>query len=72
MNTQEVQNMMPLSKEEHRCYQAILEAELLMATGCTEPIAIAYASALRAQFWVVSRRKFACCAAETSSKMSKA
>lgn len=46
MNTQEVQNMMPLSKEEHRCYQAILEAELLMATGCTEPIAIAYASAL--------------------------
>lgn len=39
--------MSPLKQEKRACkYQAILKAELLTATGCTEPIAIAYASAL--------------------------
>ena len=37
---------MPLSKELCKAYTAILKEELLVAMGCTEPIAIAYAAAI--------------------------
>ena len=37
---------MPLSKELTQAYTQILKEELLVAMGCTEPIAIAYAAAI--------------------------
>jgi len=37
---------MLLSKEIHKAYTAILREELLVAMGCTEPIAIAYAASI--------------------------
>ena len=37
---------MPLTKEKNEAYIAILKEELLVAMGCTEPIAIAYAAAI--------------------------
>ena len=37
---------MPLSEAQCRAYTAILKEELLVAMGCTEPIAIAYAAAI--------------------------
>ena len=43
-DTQE--DIMPLSKELCKAYTAILKEELLVAMGCTEPIAIAYAAAI--------------------------
>ena len=39
---------MPLSNELCKAYTAILKEELLVAMGCTEPIAIAYAAAILA------------------------
>ena len=35
-----------LTKEKMRTYRRILEEELMLATGCTEPIAIAYCAAM--------------------------
>ena len=37
---------MPISKEKSDAYIAILKEELLVAMGCTEPIAIAYAASI--------------------------
>ena len=37
---------MPLSNELCHAYKAILREELLVAMGCTEPIAIAYAASI--------------------------
>ena len=37
---------MPLSTEKSEAYTAILKEELLVAMGCTEPIAIAYAASI--------------------------
>jgi len=37
---------MPLTKEKADAYTAILKEELLVAMGCTEPIAIAYAASI--------------------------
>lgn len=39
----------PLDPETYQAYVDILHEELIVATGCTEPIAVAYASALAAQ-----------------------
>ena len=37
---------MPLTREKSEAYVAILKEELLVAMGCTEPIAIAYAASI--------------------------
>ena len=43
MNTKE--NVMMLNERTVAAYTAILQEELLLATGCTEPIAVAYCAA---------------------------
>lgn len=64
--------MIPLKQEKRACkYQAILKAELLTATGCTEPIAIAYASALARAALGHMPERIQDYAAGTLSKMSK-
>ena len=49
-----------LTNETRTAYSSILREELLLATGCTEPIALAYAAArLRTVLGAVPERLYA-------------
>ena len=52
----------------YSAYIRILEAELIPATGCTEPIAIAYGAAKVRQAWGPCRSGAGWSAAGTSSR----
>ena len=40
-----------MKKEAYTMYRDILREELLLAMGCTEPVAVAYAGAIARRFW---------------------
>ena len=68
-NMNENGEKMILDKKLYDNYVKILENELVPALGCTEPIAIAYAGAVK--FWENFRIMWKCDAAAILSRMSR-
>ena len=50
-----------MDTREYACYTKILKEQLIPATGCTEPIALAYAAAVgRKTPWQAPRKGYCC------------
>ena len=59
-----------MKKETYAMYGDILREELLLAMGCTEPVAVAYAGALPEAFWT-SRKASANVSYMSAATLSK-